>query len=376
MMAADPEDNLCIPIVDFAPLLAGDAGHDRYAEVGAKVYQAFKEVGFAYIENHGIPQEVVDEAFTWVRLPGGRGGGGGIGGRSSVGRCSWLTTGEQSRRFFGLPQSEKDKLPHPPEGWYHRGYSGIGREKVSQMVFDADGIARARRVPDVKESFELGNEHERRLQNIWPAESALPGFRAFFTAFFETCYQLELRLLRAMAVGMGLDDAGFFVDYHRGRNNQVRLLHYPPVDEALLDAGEVDCIGAHTDFCTLTMLFQDDVGGLEVFHGGRFYPAPYVPGTIVVNIGDFLMRWSNDELRSTLHHVRTPPSVGGGARAAAARAGAPVMTRERYSIPYFVAADGERTIDCVPGCWGPDRPKKYEPINAGEYMDMRLNATY
>ncbi|UNI18847.1 hypothetical protein JDV02_005090 [Purpureocillium takamizusanense] len=359
-----------IPIIDFAALLSEDEDDDnlrpeQYAKVGGELYQAFKKVGFAYVKNHGVPQDMVDEAFEW------------------------------SRRFFALPQSEKDKVPHPPEGWYHRGYSGVGREKVSQNVFDAEGIARERSVPDCKESFEMGGEHEERLRNIMPDEHVLPGFRAFFARFFDACYRLELRLLRAVAVGMGLGgDPDYFVDYHRARSNQIRLLHYPPVEEELLAQGKVDCIGAHTDFCTLTVLFQDEVGGLEVgtaaacdgdagdagdaaAGGGgsnsssRFTPAPFIPGTAVVNIGDFLMRWTNDELKSTLHHVRTPPVDERDVEP-----GRPRMTRERYSIPYFVAADGHRTIDCVPGCWGPGRPKKYAPINAGEYMDMRLNATY
>ncbi|OAQ77367.1 oxoglutarate/iron-dependent oxygenase [Purpureocillium lilacinum] len=349
MTVAADDKHVGIPIIDFAPLLSDDAQPDQYAQAGNEVYQAFKNAGFAYIKNHGVPQEIVDEAFEW--------GG----------------DGQKSRKFFALPQSEKDKVPHPPEGWYHRGYSGVGREKVSQNVFDAEGIARERSVPDCKESFEMGGEHEERLRNIMPAEHVLPGFRAFFALFFDACYRLELRLLRAIAVGMGLD-ADYFVDYHRDRSNQIRLLHYPPIEEELLAKGKVDCIGAHTDFGTVTMLFQDEVGGLEVetVEGkGGFTPAPYIPGTVVVNIGDFLMRWSNDELRSTLHHVRTPPVDERDVEP-----GRPRMTRERYSIPYFVGADGHRTIDCVPGCWGPDRPKKYEPINASEYMDMRLNATY
>jgi isopenicillin N synthase-like dioxygenase len=264
-------------------------------------------------------------------------------------------------------------VPHPPQGWYHRGYSGVGREKVVQMVFDEEGLARERKRPDFKESYEMGNEEDTaKLRNIWPAEEVIPGFRQFFISFYDVCYAMELKLLRAIAVGMGLED-DFFIDYHRSRNNQIRLLHYPPVEEELMATGKVDSIGAHTDFGTLTMLFQDHVGGLEVediHNKGTFIQAPFIPGTIVVNIGDFLMRWSNDELRSTLHHVRAPPAEE------PTEPGKVRMTRERYSIPYFVSADNERTIDCVPGCWGPDRPKKYEPVNSMEYLEMRLNATY
>jgi isopenicillin N synthase-like dioxygenase len=239
------------------------------------------------------------------------------------------------------------------------------------MVFDKEGLAKERKKPDFKESYEMGNEGGGDMHNIWPADDVIPGFREFFIRFFNVCYGMEVNLLRAIAVGMGLED-NFFIDYHANKNNNIRLLHYPPVEEQLLATGKVDSIGTHTDFGTLTMLFQDEVGELEVediHQKGKFNPAPYIPGTIVVNIGDFLMRWSNDELRSTLHHVRAPPGEP-------TEKGKPRMSRERYSIPYFVCADSERTIDCVPGCWGPDRPKKYEPIKSIDYLEMRLNASY
>ncbi|OAL29221.1 hypothetical protein AYO20_09274 [Fonsecaea nubica] len=332
-MAIQPQE-LAIPIIDLEPIRSGTPEEAR--ATGKLVYQAFRDVGFAYIKNHGVPQELVDQAFDW------------------------------SSKFFALPQADKDKAPHPPYGWWHRGYSGVGREKVVQMVFDQDSIDQLRKCPDFKESFELGREDDERTPNIWFPEEVLPGFRAFMTGYFDTCYGTALSLLRAIALGMDLPE-DFFHGYHTKRDNQLRLLHYPPVEAALLRDGAMERIAAHTDFGTMTLLFQDEVGGLEVedVHvRGKFNPAPYVPGTVVVNIGDFLQRWSNDTLKSTLHRVRAPPMARDG------------LTRARYSIPYFVTADRDRTIDCIPGCYGDDRPKKYDPINAREYIEMRLNATY
>lgn len=233
------------------------------------------------------------------------------------------------------------------------------------MVFDKESIAKLRACPDFKESFEMGREDDELTPNVWLPEEILPGFRKFFNHFYETCYDIELSLLRAIALGMGLSE-DFFLHYHTKKDNQVRLLHYPPVEAELLRNGSMERIAAHSDFGTLTLLFQDEVGGLEVediYEKGKYNPAPYIPGTIVVNIGDFLQRWSNDTLKSTLHRVRAPPLVRG-------------ITKARYSIPYFVTADRDKTIDCIPGCYSADRPKKYEPINAKEYIQMRLNATY
>ncbi|KAM3547684.1 hypothetical protein ARSEF4850_009867 [Beauveria asiatica] len=327
---------ICIDLAASAP-----------TEQATQLCKAFREVGFAYIKNHGIPEEKIKEAFFW------------------------------SRKFFDLAQSEKDKAPHPAEGWYHRGYSSIGREKVSQNLFDKDGLAQHRKVPDQKESFELGRENDDVMTNIWPPAAALPGFREFFVDFYNLCNGLEDKLLAAVAVGLGLS-ADYFDACHRGRDNQLRLLHYPPFAAELLESGQADCIGAHSDFGTMTLLFQDDVGGLEIEDqggtesegGGRFRPVPCVPGTIVVNIGDMLMRWTNDELRSTIHRVRTPAEVhvdpGTGVR----------MTRRRYSMPFFICADPSTVVDCVPTCHGRDRSKRYEPVTAEEYFTMRMNALY
>lgn len=231
-------------------------------------------------------------------------------------------------------------------------------------------------MPDQKESFELGREDDDVMRNIWPPAAALPGFRDFFVDFYSLCNTLEVRLLTAVAVGLGLPD-DYFNACHRGRDNQLRLLHYPPFAAELLERGQADCIGAHSDFGTLTLLFQDEVGGLEIEDttgsgggGQRFRPVPHVPGTIVVNIGDMLMRWTNDELRSTIHRVRTPtdaePDPATGVR----------MTRRRYSIPFFIGADPATVVDCVPTCHGPGRPKRHEPVTTEEYFKMRMNALY
>ncbi|KAF4587932.1 flavonol synthase/flavanone 3-hydroxylase [Ophiocordyceps camponoti-floridani] len=313
---AETEHESCsgIPIVDLLPFESGSAR--EVSECADRLFNAFKTVGFAYVKNHGVPQDQVDEAFRW------------------------------SRKFFDLPDHVKNRVPHPPEGWYHRGYSGVGLEKATQMVFDPQDIAEKRKVPDCKESFEIGSEESKRMPNIWLPEHEIPGFRAFFNRFYKTCYGVEVKILRAIALGMGLEET-YFVRCHSIHNNQLRLLHYPPVKDALLRSGKIESIGAHSDFGTLTLLFQDSVGGLEVEDAenrGSFRPAVPIPGTMVVNIGDLLMRWSNDELKSTLHRVRTPPRIddddSDGDDSSQER-----MTLTRYSIPYFICADDNTMID-------------------------------
>lgn len=240
------------------------------------------------------------------------------------------------------------------------------------MIFDSDNLTEQRKIPDQKESFDLGKEDDDLMANIWPPEGTLPGFREFFADFYNICNSVEDKILNDIAVGLGLP-ANYFQQLHRSRDNQLRLLHYPPFDAALLSSGQADCIGAHSDFGTLTLLFQDDVGGLEIEdpnNSGKFIPVPNVAGTIVVNIGDILMRWTNDELKSTIHRVRTPSDTEISAETGLR------MTKRRYSMPFFICADVSTLVDCVPTCHGPDRPKKYEPVTVDDYVTMRMNALY
>jgi isopenicillin N synthase-like dioxygenase len=137
----------------------------------------------------------------------------------------------------------------------------------------------------------------------------------------------------------------------------------------LLETNKLTRIAAHTDFDTLTFLFQTEVGGLEVEdpnEPGKFVAVPPIPDSIVVNAGDFLRRWSNDTIRSTMHRVRAPPGE-------VAKDG---LLPSRYSIPYFCAPDMLMMIDAIPGTWSADQPKKYEPVTVKEYIMKRFAANY
>lgn len=335
----DSLQTTAIPIIDFASFRDGTS--PEATEIGKQLVKACREVGFAYFRNTGIPQAEVDSMFEW------------------------------SRKLFSLPIETKLLAPHPEEGWKHRGYSGVGREQVSQMVFDPMQLAAIRKqTPDFKESFDIGRNDCPRISNVWLPEEVLPGFKDAASTFFDTCRRFEIeKLLPALSLGLELPGGSEFVgQYHQEAENQLRLLHYPVAPAEVFARGEKGRIGAHTDYALGTILFQDDVGGLEVESprgSGNFIAASPIPDTVVFNIGDFLMRWSNDTLKSTLHRVCAPPNDG--------KLG---MVKERFSIPYFMSPDRDLLIDCLPGCWDEDRPKKYEPVTAGEYIDMRLDATY
>ncbi|EAU80956.2 thymine dioxygenase [Coprinopsis cinerea okayama7 len=326
--------NSLVKTIDFGDFLEGNDSK----RVASEILESFKSIGFVCLTNHGLQQEKVDKMFEW------------------------------SKRFFSLPMETKQLAPHPPSGTHHRGYSAPGVERISQHVYDEAELEALRlKGQDVKESFEAGREDDPLMPNIWLPDGVLPGFKEACLEFYWACYELEKSILRAMAVAFSLPE-DYFIQFHKVADNQVRLLHYPSIPNAHLASEAFSRIGAHSDFGTITLLFQDEVGGLEVedpHNPNTFLPIPVIPNSVVVNAGDFMARWSNDVIKSTIHRVRSPPGSDINGEAP-----------ERYSIPYFCCCDLATVVDAVPGTWDETNPKKYKPISAKEYILKRLAALY
>ncbi|KZP13500.1 flavonol synthase/flavanone 3-hydroxylase [Athelia psychrophila] len=338
-----------IPFIDFGDF--GDGSSPAALAIGRKFFAACKDTGFAYLTNTGMPQAAIDEMFHW------------------------------SRKFFALSEADKMSAPRPKEGWWHRGYSGVGKEQGSQNEYDPVKLAALRKTsPDYKESFDLGSPAPgARLPNVFPPPHVLPGFQDACLAFFGAGRALQGTVLTALA--LGFENAAmppdFFAPFHTEAANQVRLLHYPPAPLSSFLSGERGRVVAHTDFGTGTLLFQDPAdtrGGLEVeTRADEWVRAPPIQGAVLFNIGDLLMRWSNDVLRSTTHRV-----TGVFAPKDGAAADEDEIVEGRFSIPYFMGPNANAVIDCIEGCYDPADPssKKYAPITASEYIDMRMTANY
>jgi isopenicillin N synthase-like dioxygenase len=175
-------------------------------------------------------------------------------------------------------------------------------------------------------------------------------------AFHAAALDLVRQLQRAVAIDLGVEEH-FFDPHFTDAIGIMRLLHYPP-HPAPFD-GSTYGAGAHTDYGNITLLAQDETGGLEVRRrDGTWVPVPPQPGTFVCNIGDCLMRWTNDIYVSNPHRVVN-------------RSG-----RERYSIAYFGDPNQDALIACLPACLGPDEEPKYPPITYAEYLTQRYDATY
>lgn len=291
----------------------------------------------------------------------------------------------QSKRFFALPPNIKTLAAHPPSGAHHRGYSAPGIEQVSQHVYSAAAIAGVRATrPDIKETFDLGNERDPLQPNIWLPDRAdpadprplLPGFRPFMTAFFADLARLVHALLDALSLALRLPEARALPPTHAQSLFQLRLLRYPPA------APGVSRITPHSDFGTLTLLLQDAVGGLEVQvpdpdaeasrtarenggeRAGTWVPLPPPPSgrrdIIIVNVGDLMERWSNGRWKSTMHRV-----VGRSED----------QCQERFSVACFATADPETVIEALPGTWE-GKGRRYDSCTAWEYVQMRMKALY
>lgn len=142
----------------------------------------------------------------------------------------------------------------------------------------------------------MGSDDNSDQPNQWIPEEVLPGFRDFMTRFYWDCFGAASEILRAIAVGIGLEDEDHLVRKHSGHNNQLRLLHYPSIPADAIESQAMARMPAHTDWSSMTILFQDDCGGLEVedlAQPGRFIPATPLKNAIVMNVGDLLQRWSN-----------------------------------------------------------------------------------
>jgi len=244
-----------------------------------------------------------------------------------------------------------------------------GREKVTQSS-DPEEIAKLRATnPDIKESMEIGKDGVPGQPNQWPDKIDPEGedFTKTMQAFFATCKDLHMNVMRAIALGMGLDEH-FFDRFTDGGDNTLRLLHYPAVSKSVFKNNPARVrAGEHSDYGSITLLFQDNVGGLEVKSPrGTFVRATPIEDTIVVNAGDLLSRWSNDEIKSTKHRVVQPPAKSDDDSD---------MYPERYSIAYFCNPNFDQYIEALPNTWE-ETGKKYAGINSGDYLVQRLAATY
>ncbi|OQE38428.1 hypothetical protein PENCOP_c008G08252 [Penicillium coprophilum] len=310
------------PIIDFAPFYTNDP-----KDLVDQIKQACEQFGFFQLINHPIPTELQTAVL------------------------------KHSSEFFNLPLETKEEY-NQATGGFNRGY-----ERLRSQNFEK------RTKGDLKEGFYLGkdlpldNEYvvQRRFghgPNKYPSEvSDAQGFRRVMDEYHDAMIELSVAIMQVLARTLGLDGDAF-ADFCDHPVSILRLLHYPPqeVDASGLERG----IGAHTDFGAITMLLQDDTGGLQVWNNlsSEWVDVTPVPGAYVVNLGNMMMRWTNNRYLSNLHRVINTSG------------------KERFSVPFFFSGNPNYTIRCLPGCEDPHEGARYPPITVHDWMTGRYADTY
>lgn len=300
-----------IPLLDWSRF-SGPGADGFVADLGA----ACRDTGFFLLKGHGIPEALMTGIFA------------------------------QADRFFALPVATKAACDIAKAG-NNRGWVAEGAERLDDTSPGTDR----------KEAFNIGLEMAAddprilageafRGTNVWPD---LPGFRDTALAYFDAAHALGVALHQPIALDLGLAQDHFAASFDAPLAT-LRLLHYPPAQGG---AGEIGA-GAHTDYGSLTLLMTDGEAGLQVRpRGGDWTDVPHVPGAFIVNIGDCLMRWTNDTYVSTPHRVRPP-------------------RRQRRSVAFFLDPNPDAVIAPLPGTG----PAKYPDTTGAEYLASRLAATY
>ena len=341
-----------IPIIDFSPWSLDSSSSDGSTDheeaknrVARDIFEAFSKIGFIIVVNHGIRGDDNNNNNNNSNIEGNKGG-------------VTAKAFEAAKDFFALPVATKQSCAYLSNE-ANRGYIAMGQEKLDSQL------------PDIKETFDIGFEGETAYQNRWPHNTDIcKAFRQATLEYFEEYDKLHLQLLRALARGMGFDNDDYFTPLCNGNHQNLRLLHYPECDRHQIHKSGQKRGGIHTDYGTLTLLSQQDVSGLVAQRlDGTWVPVPPLKGGIVVNVGEMLQRWSNDTLRATPHQVLDDDPLLDDSQEKSER------VPERYSIAFFCNANKDTSLECLPVCATKDNPPKYEPMNAFDYITMRLNST-
>jgi len=308
-----------IPSLDLNDFTSDD--QDSKSEFVKKLGNAWTEIGFVAVKNHGLDEH--DRAALY----------------------------DSVKRFFMLNDQIKAKY-EDPEIQGQRGY--IGKMKEHAKGYDS---------PDLKEFYHIGQlpdpEDPDTLaypQNVFPEE--IPEFKTYGLKAFKTLETAGIQLLQAVALYLGLDEH-YFDDKVRNGNSILRPIHYFPIAaDAHLPADSVRA-AQHTDINLITLLMGASADGLQVLRrDGKWIPITALPEQIVVNVGDMLSRLTNNRLSSTVHRVVNPPKEQ--------------QHLPRFSIPFFMHPKSDMDLSCLPECIDKNHPRQFADITAGDYLNQRL----
>lgn len=299
-----------VPVVDFDCWNSADATALRH--LADAVDGALAQYGFMAVTNVGIADSLRERAFA------------------------------SARQFFTQSVHAKSAFRYT-DPIANFGYQALLTETLEPGL-----------PGDLKEAFTM-----RDLLATYDRDTAWPSveFRDTAREFFLACRDAASRILRVFTIALDVP-ADFFDVRHTGHNLTMRYLHYPS-QGARVDSVEQMGAGAHTDYGSITLLFQDDVGGLQLRRAdGSWLNVDPVPRAVNINTGDLMCHWSNGRYPSTEHRVL--PKIG---------------SSDRYSIAYFTDPDSDTVVRCLPSCVSADRPARFLETTAGAHIQSKIDAS-
>lgn len=304
-----------IPVVDmreYRDPATRDSFVQRYGD-------ALRELGFVALEGYDIDQDLFERCYAAYRA------------------------------FFALPDEVKRRYEHAETG-RRRGYTSFGVEHAKDHA-----------KPDLKEFFHVGRElpegdpmSERVPKNVWPEE--VETLRAVSLELYDALDRVGFECLEALSIYLGAEPS-LLVEMAKGGNTIQRIIHYPVCDG--FDEPGAMRAAQHEDINLMTLLPPADQSGLELLtREGEWLPIRAIPGQIIADTGDMMMRITNDKIPATTHRVVNPE-------------GDPTP---RYSMPFFVHPHVDAMLEVLPCCLDEGEAPKYEPINNEAFLMERLEA--
>ena len=305
-----------VPVIDIAHLLYDSSSELARGAVN-EIAQACQDWGFFQVINHGIPTDLIDDVW------------------------------HQTRALFALPDGEKRSVLRSrdnPWGYYPNELTKNQRDKKEVFDFTREGVD-----PIYGSS------------NRWLADQ--DAFKAIMLNYFNACTELSLALLEAFCIGLKLP-ADYMHDSFATNHTGFLRLNYYPIEDPMSNSGiehqPVADLGIHhhTDAGALTVLLQDEVGGLQVYKDGYWHNIAPVPGAIVINTGDMMQVWSNNIYQSPIHRVLA------------------METKKRYSLPFFFNPSATCKVSPLPTVVSDQCPSLYNEIEWASFRGKRSEGDF
>ncbi|CAF3715285.1 unnamed protein product [Rotaria sp. Silwood1] len=316
-------ESCSIPIID----LTNSYENEKYRkELAKKLDDICQNIGFFIITGHLIDKKLQDDMMNI------------------------------SKEFFLLPLSIKREITGSK--YYPYGYNGLNDENLSRG-YDKSSSSYINILPDLKESFSIGPEHEGKIR--WPTKPLL--MPSIWLNYYKQCHYLSQYLYKLFALSLNLDQYWFDnkINDHR---SALRSLYYPSYSSSLPINQYRSSV--HTDYGAFTILKQDSIGGLQVQNrlNNKWIDVPFIDNSFVINLGDLMSRWTNDHWVSTPHRVILPSNktIDG-------------LYPSRQSIAFFSQINPNELVTCIPTCYSIDKPQKYPPIKSWDLIMQKYLAS-